>query len=92
MARKCVKLTPQGEMAQIPILGEIISELFQSCGLRLDAPAGTQECPLSANNVISATRCHRSPPVLSTSFPISITAKVTLEDGCFDWLVDQQYV
>lgn len=54
-----MKLMPGGEMAQIPLflekpgVGGIISELFQSCGLRLVAPAGTQECPLLANNVIS---------------------------------------
>lgn len=46
----------------------------RSLGLRgsyfsLCAPAGTQECPLLANNRISATRWHRSfPRVLPTRF------------------------
>lgn len=60
-----------GDGTNAPVFGEtrggvgsgIISELFQSCGLRLDAPAGTEECPLLANNVISATRWHRSFPL-----------------------------
>lgn len=64
-----------GEMAQTrlflkkPRVGGIMSELFQSCGLRLGAPAGTQECPLLANNVVSVTRWHGSfSTFLSTQF------------------------
>lgn len=69
MARVHVKLTPGGEMAQMPLVlgslgwGGIISELFQSCGPRLDAPAGTQECPLLANIVISVSRWQGSFPL-----------------------------
>ena len=54
-----------GDGTNAPVCGDargggIISELFQSCGLRLDAPAGTQECHLLANNVISGARWHGS--------------------------------
>lgn len=72
-----------GDGTNAPVFGKpgvgwgIISELFQSCRLRLDAPAGTQECPLLATDVISDGTGDFFSAFLSTPFSLSVTTFIT---------------